>query len=224
MLISWNMDFSWLFASSSILFKLGVSTALGGIIGLEREFHEKPAGFRTNIIICLGATVFTIASLAIGAKYNQDPGRIAAQVVTGVGFLGAGAIMRDGNRISGLTTAAGIWLVSAIGMAVGYGYYLLAVATVGLTILAQIYFIRLEGFFRKFLRFQTVSLKCAANWDTLHDCERRMTEAGVRIESCKVKKEGGSFDVDYRISGTSQDIDKALACMMDIREITDLEY
>lgn len=107
----------------------------GAIIGAEREWHGKPAGLRTNILICLGAAIFTILSVHISATYKADPARIAAQVVTGIGFLGAGAIMRGDGGVHGLTTAATIWLAAAIGMACGAGFYPLAAEATTLTFL-----------------------------------------------------------------------------------------
>lgn len=104
-----------------------VAVLLGGAIGLEREITGKPAGLRTNIIICLGAAAFTIIAERLGELGAADAGgRIAAGIVTGVGFLGAGALIQDRSGIHGLTTAASIWLVASIGVACGIGYYLLA--------------------------------------------------------------------------------------------------
>jgi putative Mg2+ transporter-C (MgtC) family protein len=97
----------------------------GGMVGLEREYANKPAGLRTNMLICVGSCLYCIMSVEIGL----DPSRIAAQVVSGVGFIGAGAILRIDQHITGVTTAATIWLVAAIGMALGFGYI-----TMGLTI------------------------------------------------------------------------------------------
>lgn len=104
-----------------------LAVVLGGIIGLEREIRGKVAGLRTNILICLGAAVFTIISKKIGGGQEASLTRIAAGVVTGVGFLGAGAIIRGGDGIHGLTSAATIWIVASIGMACGAGFHLLAV-------------------------------------------------------------------------------------------------
>lgn len=108
--------------------KLLIAAAMGGLIGIERQIEGQNAGFRTLLLVCLGACLFTIASVHIYKVYGAytDPGRIAAQIVVGIGFLGAGAILRHGNYIRGLTTAASLWMVSAIGMAVGFGEYLLA--------------------------------------------------------------------------------------------------
>jgi putative Mg2+ transporter-C (MgtC) family protein len=100
-----------------------MAVLIGGVIGAEREFRDKSAGFRTLIFICVGACLFTIGSIELGGP--GDPVRIAAQIVSGIGFLGAGAILRNGVKITGLTTAATIWLVAALGMAIGGGLYLL---------------------------------------------------------------------------------------------------
>ena len=107
--------------------RLMMAVALGSAIGIERAFRDKPAGFRTNILICVGACVFTIASISVVGP-NVDHSRIAAQIVSGVGFLGAGAIIRDAKGVVGLTTAATIWSVAALGMAAGLGEFKLAMA------------------------------------------------------------------------------------------------
>lgn len=110
----------WL--DAGLLAKLAFAILCGGIIGLEREFSHKPAGLRTNILICTGAMLFTIASLSVAGS-EGDPGRIAAQVVTGVGFLGAGTIIQSRGSVIGLTSAATIWTVSAIGILIGLERY-----------------------------------------------------------------------------------------------------
>ncbi len=106
-----------------------LATIFGAIIGLERELSGKAAGLRTNILICLGAAVFTIISRQMATGAEGSVTRIAAQIVTGVGFLGAGAIIQDRGGVHGLTTAATIWLVSSIGMACGAHFYRLALIT-----------------------------------------------------------------------------------------------
>lgn len=110
--------------------RIGAALLIGMIVGLEREFQGKPAGIRTNILMCVGSCLIMIISLQVARESGgtADPGRIAAQVVPGVGFLCAGTIMRSRFSISGLTTAATIWVLSALGLAAGAGYYLLASA------------------------------------------------------------------------------------------------
>jgi len=109
-----------------VMGRLSLAALLGSLVGIERALRDKPAGFRTNVLICVGACVFTISSMAL-SDIGVDKTRIAAQIVSGVGFLGAGAILRDAKTVIGLTTAATIWALAAIGMACGFGEILLAV-------------------------------------------------------------------------------------------------
>jgi len=127
--------------------KLVAATLLGGLIGLERETHGRPAGLRTHILVCLGSALFALCSYSIAGK-TFDPGRITAQIVTGIGFLGAGTIMHQGSVVRGLTTAASIWTVSAIGIAVAIGgqMALLAVATSVLVVITLNVMPHLEGY------------------------------------------------------------------------------
>ena len=106
------------------IIKLIVAGLCGGLIGLERERDNKPAGIRTQMLVALGSALFMIVSLSVGSDLRVDPSRIAAQVVTGIGFLGAGAIIRDRGSVRGMTTAASIWVVAAIGLTIGAGLFL----------------------------------------------------------------------------------------------------
>jgi putative Mg2+ transporter-C (MgtC) family protein len=116
--------------------RLLLAAALGGALGLERELRQKSAGLRTNILIAVGSALFTIMSFDLAATTGTDPTRIAAQIVTGIGFFGAGAIMRTGSGVHGMTTAATIWVNAAVSVAVGSGHYRAALIAVGVTILA----------------------------------------------------------------------------------------
>jgi putative Mg2+ transporter-C (MgtC) family protein len=122
---------------SSDVIGIVLAVVLGAAIGVEREFSGKPAGLRTNILICLGAAVFTIISKRMASE-NEALTRIAAQIVTGVGFLGAGAIIQDRGGVHGLTTAATIWFMACLGMACGAGLYELAVISTLLAIFVLI--------------------------------------------------------------------------------------
>jgi putative Mg2+ transporter-C (MgtC) family protein len=114
------------------LLRLFVAAVLGGAVGLERELRERQAGLRTHLVVCVGAALFTLVSAYGFAGARVDPTRIAAQIVSGIGFLGAGAIIRQGLNVRGLTTAATLWLVAAIGMAAGAGWWEAAlIATAG---------------------------------------------------------------------------------------------
>ncbi|MDR2480318.1 MAG: MgtC/SapB family protein, partial [Treponema sp.] len=131
-----------------IVIRLCLGFAAGGIIGFERSSRHQIAGLRTHILICLGATLLMLISTGLPRQFsfmkNGDPGRIAAQVVSGIGFLGAGAIIRLGNNIKGLTTAASLWLVAAVGMAIGAGMYIAAAAAETLALVTLILLDRLE--------------------------------------------------------------------------------
>lgn len=114
----------------TMIYKITLSAGLGMAIGAEREIRKKPAGLRTHALVAIGSTLFTILSfvnLFEGLGYSFDPSRIAAQVVVGVGFLGAGLMFLQGQKAQGITTAAGIWVTAAIGMAVGFGFYTIAI-------------------------------------------------------------------------------------------------
>ncbi len=128
-------------ASSSLnwdeaLLRLALAGVLGGLIGLERELREREAGLRTHLLVAVGAALFTIAGAYGFDASNVDPTRVAAQIVTGIGFLGAGAIIRQGFSVRGLTTAATLWVVAAVGLAAGAGYYSGAVITTALVLIA----------------------------------------------------------------------------------------
>ena len=114
-------------AESEILIRLILAGLIGGVLGFERKVHKKPGGTRTHALVCLGSTLFTITSL--GFDGIADPSRIAAGIVTGIGFLGAGTIFKTKNHVVGLTTAAELWTVAAIGIAVGMGLYFTAIAS-----------------------------------------------------------------------------------------------
>lgn len=109
------------------IFRLLLAGTLGAFVGYEREAHHRPAGLRTYILVSVGACLFTLVSI-LGFP-GSDPGRVAAQIVTGIGFIGAGTIIREHAAVRGVTTAAGIWAIAAVGMAAGTGLYLLAIVT-----------------------------------------------------------------------------------------------
>lgn len=132
----------------TIAIRLIAAVFLGGLIGLEREMHGKEAGFRTYALVCLGSSLVMIVSIEIYELYKHvasaDPSRIAAQVVSGIGFLGAGAIIRFPQGVKGLTTAAGIWAAAGIGLACGLGQYYPAVLTTLLSLLVLVFFSKID--------------------------------------------------------------------------------
>src|SRR5437899_11716142 len=109
-----------------VALKLILAALPGGCVGIERQMREKPAGLRTNMLICMGSALFMLIAVRLGAALGVDSSRISAQIITGIGFLGAGAVLHSHGFVLGLTTAATIWVVAGIGMAVGSGFYVIA--------------------------------------------------------------------------------------------------
>lgn len=142
--------------TSLLLERLFVAGLLGAIIGAERDYSGRPAGIRTNLLISVSSCLFTLISLV--AFVGNDP-RIAAQIVTGVGFLGAGALLHNKDHVMGLTTAADIWLVSAVGMAVGVGYYTVAFSVAILTVLVLLLLAPISHFLSEAGRNRTKSIR-----------------------------------------------------------------
>lgn len=146
-----------------------LSAVLGGIIGIERDIHGRAAGLRTHILVGSGATLFMIISQVVASRGNtpigSDPGRIAAQIVTGIGFLGAGAIMKEGFNVRGLTTAACFWVVAAIGMSVGAGQYILAISTTIMSLLTLSVLNHVDKFYKRD-SYREISIKIPVEIDS----------------------------------------------------------
>ena len=131
-----------------LMMRLLLAAGLGGAVGIERELHQKPAGLRTNILIAVGSALFTALSIQI-AHAGGSPDRISAQIVTGIGFLGAGAILRSGHHVQGMTTAATIWVNAAVGMAAGAGEFLMATMTTVITLIVLAVLPPIEAYFER---------------------------------------------------------------------------
>ena len=188
-----------------VLLRLFGAAALGGAIGLERELRERQAGLRTHLVVCVGSALFTLVS-AYGFTdwgIRVDPTRIAAQIVTGIGFLGAGAIIRQGFSVRGLTTAATLWVVAAVGLASGAGYYSGAVITTAVVLVA-LWPLRILAF-HLLRRFHPedgrllVELPAGTPPGSVID---EVVRSGVRISSIGVAQEGDRrrLEVDVVLS------------------------
>jgi len=136
-------------SDNQIILRLTLSVVLSGLIGLERQMHRRNAGLRTHILVCLGSCLIMLTSLYVFDIYSSrvalDPSRIAAGVITGIGFLGAGTIIREKEGVKGLTTAASLWVVAGIGLAVGCGFYKAALYTTVLALVALFFLRYAEG-------------------------------------------------------------------------------
>lgn len=180
-----------MFYYTDIFIKLLLATFLGGIIGMERESLNRPAGFRTHILVCVGAALTMLVSISIfenyGSNTNVDPGRIAAQVVSGIGFLGAGTIIREGATVKGLTTAASLWTVASIGLAVGSGYYVGAVLATGIVFLTLIFLTKIENLIISKRHIQVLQLIIEDRPGQLGKIGSKLGEMGISIRNLKME-------------------------------------
>lgn len=182
-----------------IVFRLLLAAFISGIIGIEREISNRPAGFRTHMLVTLGATLIMLISVDVFA--DSDPGRLAAQVVSGIGFLGAGTIMRTGNNIVGLTTAASLWVCAGIGLAIGAGYYVGAIAT---TVIILIILMSTGLLERTILRKKYGSIELAAvnRPGIIGDIEKLFASYKISIRSMNVT----NVEIESLIDGNSMEI------------------
>ncbi|GAB4270105.1 MgtC/SapB transporter [Thermincola ferriacetica] len=184
------------FTEYDVVMRIVLSCVLGGLIGLERESLNKSAGFRTHILVCVGSALIMIVSQEIYFQYRHDtpmdPARIAAQVVSGIGFLGAGTIMREGATVKGLTTAATLWVVAGVGLAVGAGVYFGALVTTGVVFLALIYLGKVERLMAGVSHYQSLLLTIDNRPGQLGRIGCFLGDHGVNIHNIQLKqlKEG----------------------------------
>jgi len=196
-----------------LLIKLLVAVVLGGAVGLEREMSGKPAGLRTTILICVGAALFTHLSITIGLISQTSAGqpygdvtRIAAQIVTGIGFLGAGAILHERGSVLGLTSAATIWAVAAVGMAVGSGAYAEAVGTTLMVCIVLAGLRPIERALVSVRRTVTATLRVAPNSD-FGSFEDVFRDAGVHVRSRRTYDHVGDRTFELTLVGPSKRFD-----------------
>lgn len=209
-----------------VVVRLLVTVALCGVIGFEREIRDHSAGFRTHILLGIGAALFTLVSAygfepftAVAAQSGGrggvvfDPTRIAAQVVTGIGFLGAGAIIRQGIDVRGLTTAASLWATAAIGMAVGAGYYLGAGATTAIVIAALYLLRKVRSLLVPRLRteFGVLDLTLSEAGADVSRVTEILDDRGIQVRSLNAEMEEGRarYTIQVRIPPSS-DVQEAL--------------
>lgn len=187
---------------------LVMAVVLGGAVGLEREIKRKPAGLRTNILICLGATLFTQLSIAVAGD-SGDPGRIAAQIVTGVGFLGAGTILHTRGQVAGLTSAATIWLVAAIGVALGAGAVFEATGATLLVVLVLAVLGWLEQYVKRFGGVSRVVVEVDRHPDRVAEIQRIVQEAGLEILELRTQERDQRLVVEVVMRGARARHDRA---------------
>src|SRR5215468_2616615 len=206
----------------SIPLKLLLAAILGGIIGIEREIRDKPAGLRTNILICVGSALFMSISTKVAEILGGDPTRIAAQIISGIGFLGAGAVLHSHGFVLGLTTAATIWVVAGVGMALGSGMYTVAVFTTVMSLIT-LYFLsfiedKIQG--RKSYSYALVVTDLS---QALASINRVLQESSVAAASFNFKKKAGHYRVWFNLLIPRETNLKIIQRLSAIPEITQVE-
>lgn len=186
------IDFSYI-----DLIKITLAFASGAVLGVEREYRSKPAGFRTMIMITLGACLFTILSFRINPT---TPDRIAANIITGIGFIGAGVIFKEGMKVSGLTTAATIWVAAAIGMAIGYGAYHLAVILTLVVLGTLLLLSRLEESLDRLHQIKIYQVSIYLKKYSIVQLEEELSKMQLNYLRLKISKESEEVvTVSYKI-------------------------
>jgi putative Mg2+ transporter-C (MgtC) family protein len=211
-----------------------LAVALGGALGIEREIDAQPAGFRTHVVLCLGATLFGLISIYAFAPFESvradsnvqiDVTRVASQVVVGVGFLGGGAILKYGASIRGLTTAASMWVTAAVGLAIGVGYYWAAVAITIATLISLVVFRWLREWIRRnFARHtETVTFRLAKDADpgelvsALHDL------AGVAVRTMQIDRSSDQIELTVTVKSESGvRLDQMIAQLATRTDVSDM--
>lgn len=206
-----NLEFS---VAANDLIKIGIAVLCGAILGLERQYKNKTAGFRTIILICLGSTIFTMVSQRAGQGVNIN-------LVTGVGFIGAGVIFKDNISVNGLTTAAVIWVAAAIGMATGSGNYMLALISTVLTLLVLILFHIFEGYLDKVHHEKLLRVVfSSSNYDDLLALEDIIHKHQLKLQRRLVDKKDGCLQAAIFVIGNKKNIarlDEKLLKMPEIK-------
>ena len=177
------------------IIKVLLALVAGACLGFEREFHDKPAGFRTLALICIGSTVFTIMSLDY---FGQD--RVASNIVTGIGFLGAGVMLKEGLTVKGITTASTIWVTAAIGMTIGVGAYVLAMIEVSLVLATLVILNKFERGLQNIIQKRSYEVTFKPDMHSVSDIEKTFRELGVTFSRSQMKKNANRIVVVYRVT------------------------
>jgi putative Mg2+ transporter-C (MgtC) family protein len=206
----------------AIPIRLILAAIFGGIIGLEREVRDKPAGLRTNILICVGSTLFMSLSTRVAQLLGGDPTRIAAQIISGIGFLGAGAVLHSHGFVLGLTTAATIWVVAGVGMALGSGMYGVATFVTAMS-LVTLYFLsyvedRIQG--RKSYSYALVVSDLN---QALASINRVLQESSVSAASFNFKKRAENYRVWFTLVIPRDTNSKIIQRLSEVPEIIQME-
>jgi putative Mg2+ transporter-C (MgtC) family protein len=207
--------------TETILLRIVLSILAGAIIGAEREYRSKSAGFRTIILICLGSCLFTIFSAFINPT---EPERIAVGIVSGIGFLGAGVIFKSDNRVTGLTTAAIIWATAAIGMGIGAGYYLYAGVACLLSMLVMMLFNPLEAYIDRLNQVRVYKIVCKYDNEKLKYYEKRFKHHDLSFKRGAQSRNDKNLSGIWIVQGSEKNHEKFIAEILKDGDVTEFEF
>lgn len=190
---------------SSTVVRLLIAAILGGAIGLERQLRHKPAGLRTNMFICFGAAMYTVLSDKLAGSIGGDHTRVAAQIIPGIGFIGAGSILHARGSVVGLTTAATLFVVASVGMAAGGGLYITAIFATIMILLALAVLGKVERKFQIRSMFVTYEVTGSSAEALLIEANRTLDEAHATMQNVRVAGEPGHVRVMFTVDGSHED-------------------
>jgi putative Mg2+ transporter-C (MgtC) family protein len=203
------------------LLRIVLSVAAGAVIGAEREYRSKSAGFRTIILICMGSCMFTILSAFINPA---EPERIAVGIVSGIGFLGAGVIFKSDNKVTGLTTAATIWATAAVGMAIGAGYFLYAGAAWVLALLVLVLFTSLENYIDSINQVRDYKIVCRYNDDKLKLYEKKFGYYHLSFKRGTQGRIGDKLSGVWVVQGSEKNHEKFITEILGDESVMEFEF
>jgi putative Mg2+ transporter-C (MgtC) family protein len=207
--------------TEEILTRLAVALLLGGVIGIEREYRDKSAGFRTLTLICIGSCLFTLISFLLT---NGTADRIASNIVTGIGFLGAGVIFKSERGVNGLTTAASIWTVAAIGMAVAGGFYEIAVATCLAMLIILVAFNPIEVWLDRLNKERTYKIVCIYQPEITRKFEDTMKNCRLKHRPAKRMRIDNKIHLQWQVRGSRKAHDCFVEVLLKDKEISEMEF
>jgi putative Mg2+ transporter-C (MgtC) family protein len=201
--------------------QLLLSFAIGTTIGLEREYRSKAAGLRTMIMICFGSTIFTQISLSIG---DSSPDRIASNIITGIGFLGAGVIFKDGLSINGITTATTIWIAAALGMAVGAAEYFIALIGSVVVIIVLTFFENIQRVIVRMHQARSYKITFEEDETFISTLEKEINKRGLRFHKARDIKNQHDFSVLYEVFGSEKKLENLNVFLKSAPQVKMFEY
>ncbi|TYO98997.1 putative Mg2+ transporter-C (MgtC) family protein [Geothermobacter ehrlichii] len=223
------------FLDSVMVAKLLLASLAGGLVGFERERHGRPAGLRTHLLVALAACLMMIVSEAFFLKYEVlsadsvvrlDPARIAAQIVTGIGFLGAGVILKEGVNVRGLTTAASLWVVAGLGMAFGAGLFAVGALATVLALISLVWLKRLDPMLKKD-RYTNFKVTGRYREQLVDEVEKMIVDRGLRIVDARmtINRMGGEIVLEYVITNHRRRIGRELtASILQLEGVERISY